>query len=1106
MTSVPVQKSKLIAPYLPTVIAAPDRLEQLCTKIYDKNLTIITAPAGYGKTTLMVTAINKFRSTGCRICWYRLDENDQDLAVFYTHLAETLFPREEGFGDAPHSHLAACGDIFTQYRFLNALICQELWALYSQSPTLKTFIVFDDFQYVSVKQDIANAIQLLIDNLPDTFSLIISSRSETGLATGKRRLEKNVLEIDPSALSFSEEELARFIYDQYGFIPGRKLLHKIMMHTEGWPAGIVLACQMLSGGGADEADDILDRFGRREVFFKYMIAEILKTVDHDLLRFLTKATILRDFTKMEAETILEEKEVHRLLEQCEQKGMFIQKIPGTNTTYRFHSLFREALIQHQYRCLSTEEVNAYHLKAAAYYIRHRLFDRAVEHFITCGDIYSAVALVTGEGTRLVAFGAVDQLRIWFRFLPDELVSGNGYLLFFKSFIHYQRDIAGAQNLLQQALAIFNEAGDSAMQIHTLVAMAHLHVQDNNIPGIKKINKRMKALSQKVEGTPLQDMLKVFDFTVSVWEENFARGIKLYRRVKSLPMVDEWRWMVLFYSAVMYGLLGDLNQAECQLKEAQEIGLIKKADLLRGYIQTFYAIILMLKDEQDALARITEELEAIGEKYDYKIIQGFGKRLEAVGCYLQNNLASGLDLLDTSTVYFEQLENSAMVSFNTLLRCLWLCDRNNPPEFLAIAKKAIKNLLAKPSGLCHRDIGLSIFGIIAREAGDYKLAEINLSAAAERARAKGAKQVFSGSCLHLAKLRYDTGDQAGGDEYLRQGLEVAAENKYLFFWDLHFPTLVEMAARCIRKGICTVHARALINRYYGNEALSYLERNAQLTAEEQFIRLTEDFLLRYSIKDESKEPSIFFNLLGIFSIAINGVIIPNKEWKTKKIAGILKYLLTHRGKPVSRDQLMDVFWPDADKRSAAASLRAALYELKKVLRKYDVAAEGKVWLLNERRDNLEVRIGNTTLVDVDMFLAIYAELRKLTPGKNVREKRKILLERMVELYRGDFLEEDIYEDWTYAEREELRSAYLTAVNELAAIYLDDRDNRTEKLLLKALTIDPYNESACHCLLRLYLGINQKSKAAKLYSSFVNRFKNDLGIMPDEKITQIFGKRE
>ncbi len=265
-------------------------------------------------------------------------------------------------------------------------------------------------------------------------------------------------------------------------------------------------------------------------------------------------------------------------------------------------------------------------------------------------------------------------------------------------------------------------------------------------------------------------------------------------------------------------------------------------------------------------------------------------------------------LDASTGYFEELGNKAMACSNRLWQCLWLCGAQPPSGLLAGARRALQDLTARPSRYCLREISHSVFGAIAREAGEYELAEKSLTKAVQRSRAKGAKQVLCGSLLHLAQLRFDTGDQAGGEDYLRQALDLAAANGYVMFWDLHLPTLAAVAARCVKSGIHAGHAQKLVARYFGAEAAEFLSKNAVLTADDRLRELAAAFISRYGKgprpeqaaggSDEPRAPKISVCLLGKFNIAVNGVVIPEQEWKTKKIAGILKYLLAYRGQAVS----------------------------------------------------------------------------------------------------------------------------------------------------------------------------------------------------------------
>jgi DNA-binding SARP family transcriptional activator len=128
--------------------------------------------------------------------------------------------------------------------------------------------------------------------------------------------------------------------------------------------------------------------------------------------------------------------------------------------------------------------------------------------------------------------------------------------------------------------------------------------------------------------------------------------------------------------------------------------------------------------------------------------------------------------------------------------------------------------------------------------------------------------------------------------------------------------------------------------------------------------------------------------------------------------------------------MDVFWPEADKKQASMSLRAAKYELRKVLRNYGVAVDEDSLFFSEKRDDLGVCSGNMLVVDIDIFLGCFHELKMLPATKNNMQKKKTILEQMMDLYQGDLLEEELYEDWTFAEREELRSIYLESALGLA----------------------------------------------------------------------------
>lgn len=1112
MKGIPVVKSKLIMPQKSHFFVLTDRIRRLCLKMHNQNVVMITAPAGYGKTTLMVAALRLYaqesgvgsrdsgkntNSQDCRICWYRLEQEDRDLVVFYAHFLRALFPKEEKVWNDLWESIANYGDIHTQYQYLNAIICRELWAFHKN---IRTYIILDDFQQVKESREITESMQYLVNNLPANCSLFIGTRCETGILTVKQRLEKNILEIGPAELRFSEAELSTLLKESYKVKTNKALIQKIISHTEGWAAGIIILCQALNKDNAYDLDSILDKPEGKDLLFKYFAYEVLRINNPELILFLVKATILREFTAAEAGKILDIENVQQLLTQCEKRGLFIQKIIGEVTTYRFHGLFREVLLQVQPDYLSGKEIEYFHLKTAQFYIENKNFTKAIEHFIACNNVKLAVELITRESVNLIALEAFEQLRLWFKLLPDEVVNNNAILLLIKSYT-YQRGEKEIVILSNRALSFFKENNDSNMQIRTLFLLNAFYQFKNDMRNAINTMCQAQTAAKSACDLPDESIITVINLIKAVGEEKYSSGIAACQDADRLKLDEDWQWITLMYSCLLHCLLGELNAAGSFIKKALGMNLIKRTELLKGFALVYYALVSQLRNDHDAFGAAKSQTISIGEKFNIAFMLGFGQRLSAIEKYCKHDLPTALELLDSSTSHFDRLGNHALRSLNILNRCLWLSRQQNPKELLAEAKKVFRCLASSRPGQCIIEISQSILGALAREAGEYEFAEYSLLASIKKSQTKNAKQILCGSYLHLAKLYYDIGEKVKGEDILRHAFSIAASNGYVMFWDLHLPTMVEMSARCIKNNIYSEHAMELITSYYGKEAMMFL-KNKALTIEESSLKDScHTFISLYGNESMAVSNSMNIYLFGNFSIAVNGAEINETNWKTKKIAGILKYLILHRGKMTSRESLMELFWPESDKKAASMSLRAALYELRKVLTLFGIPLEGKDSLIYEKSSGLVVPASGMFSVDVNTFLSLNSELKRL-PSPKSEIQRTDILEKMVSIYRGNLLEDEPYEDWAFFEREKLKSIYLEAALELTAIYIERKDSgKTEEILLKTLALDPYNEQACLFLLKLYISTNQRGRALKLYADFEKYLKKELNVKPDEKLVSI-----
>jgi DNA-binding SARP family transcriptional activator len=253
------------------------------------------------------------------------------------------------------------------------------------------------------------------------------------------------------------------------------------------------------------------------------------------------------------------------------------------------------------------------------------------------------------------------------------------------------------------------------------------------------------------------------------------------------------------------------------------------------------------------------------------------------------------------------------------------------------------------------------------------------------------------------------------------------------------------------------------------------------------------------KGEQREQcpsSLVVYCLGPFRVYQNDQLIT--DWTSLKGQCILKYLVTHRGRPIAKDILMDVFWRDADPEAARRNLHQAIYSLRQTLRRgqpefQHIQFENDCYLLNPEMD---------IWLDFEEF------------EKHVQDGRRLeaagqLPEAMAEygvaegLYQGDFLEEDLYQDWPGLQREHIRGMHLSIVDRLSEYYVQEGGyNAAIALCQKVLAQDNCHEQAHRRLMQCYLGQGQRHLAVRQYQTCVEALREELDLTPAEETVALY----
>ena len=264
----------------------------------------------------------------------------------------------------------------------------------------------------------------------------------------------------------------------------------------------------------------------------------------------------------------------------------------------------------------------------------------------------------------------------------------------------------------------------------------------------------------------------------------------------------------------------------------------------------------------------------------------------------------------------------------------------------------------------------------------------------------------------------------------------------------------------------------------------------------FGNLVQEEVQPYDHSIEDKKPNLAFYCLGAFRVYQDDQAINN--WKSNKGVAILKYLVAHNPKPISKEMLMDIFWPDSDLESARRNLHQAVYSLRQALR----INQPELQHIRYENDSYSLNPDISQWIDFEEYEHRVQNGRRLEVNGRIDEALKEF--GIAEgLYQGGFLEENLYDDWAIRKREYLQTQYLSLTIRLIRHY-HQRKEFTAAIALchKRLSLDPSYEPAHRHLIRCLLAQGQRHLAARQYQTCVQVLKDELGLEPDAKTAALY----
>ncbi|MGZ8726877.1 MAG: helix-turn-helix transcriptional regulator, partial [Aeromicrobium sp.] len=384
----------------------------------DARLVLVSAPAGFGKTTLLTEWFEETSTDGAGVAWISLDPSDSDPSMFWSYVVAAL--------DAVVPLGSTARELIDASPFPTELMIATLVNEIVAS-TDDVWLVLDDFHVVD-NHEIVQGLAALLDRLPSHAHVVISTRVDPDLPLPRWRVRGELVEIRAADLRFTADETAAYLNEIAGLGLAEEHVAALEERTEGWVAALQLA--VLSMRGHDDVVGFISRFaGNDRYVVDYLVDEVLQRQPDDVRDFLSQTSVLERLSGPLCDAVTDRRDGREMLEALERSNLFVVSLDDRREWYRYHHLFADAL---RARMLSDEpeRVAENHLRASGWYERHDLSEDAVHHAIAAADFDRAARLIE-QAVPMVRRDRDDMLLIsWLRALPVEAVRGSPLLSVF----------------------------------------------------------------------------------------------------------------------------------------------------------------------------------------------------------------------------------------------------------------------------------------------------------------------------------------------------------------------------------------------------------------------------------------------------------------------------------------------------------------------------------------------------------------------------------------------------------------------------------------------------------------------------------------------------
>ncbi len=1050
----------------PNLLPRPHLIEWFENQI-NKRLILISAPAGYGKTTILADFLNASEHP---YAWYQLDANDSDPTVFLTYLIEALRrmkgapePLTRAIGQTAQSLLDSSDSSVSPLRVLTVLV-NELTEQLDDT----WLLVLEDYHYVT-NPAVHQLIDFLIENAPSGMRLIISTRTDPPIGLARLRARGLLAELRSLSLRFRDEEVNAWLGQNIPELSSENL-NLLREKTEGWVAALQIMRSSLSGKDAREMDEVLAGLsGTQQFVFEYLAEEVFRRLPDETREFLLRTSILSQMDADACNAVAEVKESQSTLGQLEKQNLFLTSLDHNRRWYRYHYLFREFLYG---RLQRDEPEYVRHLEriAGAHYEEQGELEMAYTHFLAGEDYESAARVILIFAADFVERGRVEILHRYLNALPVEIMRINPDLLLQHGNAHWRIGQAGlAITAFEDAHSAFSAMGNSGGVCRALTRLAEVNRAQGHYRQAQRL--ATEALSHANEDDHVARAEALIALAKST---GFLTGMDQGRALAE-QAIEESRMASEFLTPLSRAnYLQSLGQIcwwhgdpQATVRYCQEALQLAPEGLSPIAAQAYVSMTtpyLYWREFDKAIEYAERGLEIAQTMHLKELLPSaytaLGNVLTRMGetSRAETSLRQAMNIgQQLGLASYEQMMATGFLAYN-------LCGQGRVDEARQLTEGVLWSYTGNPDTY-EAYVCRSVLADVALESNQFGKAESLYAELVEIGERRQFRIPLAMVYFGLAYIHLDSNRHESGLEFARKALQLIETTKV-------FQLFLDQGERG------RLVSQVLIE---AGEQSPFLERVLENLPEKSASA-------QISIRDEH---AINVETLGTFRVFVKGKEISQERWVSAKARDLLAYFVTFRNERIPVDRVVDAIW--GEKGSSRTAFHTALSRLRNALRTE-----------NEKHSFILVETGEYWLdvsrfrTDIDDFEIALAKARAATDSINAMT----WYQYAVKTYKGEYMQ-NLYYEWVFPERRRTSQAYLGALQEMITYFASGPDpDLALQYFEKALLIDNLNEDIYCQAMQALKAKGDKAGLIRVFQELKKALETELEIDPSPSTIRVY----